>query len=378
MKRAAKTYVDISKVLASEIFGGKYAARGSFPSLTRIVSRFKVSRPTAVRVVDDLKRKGLVSIHPGSGTFVTRQALTRKIGILVPGARHSEFFPSVCREISRLAQQEGLTLVFGEIPSDDPEVRVKRAKKLARQFVDEGVSGVVLHPVEFLEDAERRNREILAIFDAAKVPVVLVDCDIVASPGRSEYDVAGIDNFSAGWRMAEHLVASGAKRLAFVRKPGCATSVQNRFNGMAGFVRTVPGGRLSMLSVSPSDLAAVRSALSRRPRPDAIVCRNDHQAALLLHTLRKLGKRVPEDVLVMGCNDADYAAVLDPSLTTVSLPREDIARTAFDLLVGRMAEPTLPPRMCHLPAPLVVRESTQRATGKRGKWEKRESRKCKA
>ena len=104
---------------------------------------------------------------------------------------------------------------------------------------------------------------------------------------------------------------------------------------------------------------AVKKLLSRRPRPEAIICRNDHQAAHLLVTLRSIGKRVPEEVSVAGFNDVGYASILSPSLTTVHLPCEDIARQAFAFLRERIGNPGIPTRECYLSAPLVLRGSTR-------------------
>jgi len=98
------------------------------------------------------------------------------------------------------------------------------------------------------------------------------------------------------------------------------------FEGARAVVTAVKG-RLRERSLDVGNDAPVKRLLLRRPRPHAIICRNDHQAANLLVTLRELGKRVPEDLLVAGFNDVEYASILSP-------------------------------RECYLPAPLVERTST--------------------
>ena len=96
----------------------------------------------------------------------------------------------------------------------------------------------------------------------------------------------------------------------------------------------------------------------RRERPDAIACYNDRQAALLLQTLAKLGRSVPDDILVAGFDDVQYAKLTIPQLTTMHQPCAEIAAEAFRLLLDRIRNQQLPPRQVLLDAPLVVRGST--------------------
>ena len=96
----------------------------------------------------------------------------------------------------------------------------------------------------------------------------------------------------------------------------------------------------------------------RRERPNAIACYNDRQAALLLQTLDKLGKRVPDDVLVAGFDDVQFAKLTIPQLTTMHQPCEEIAKSVFRLLLERIRNPQLPTRSVLLDSALVVRGST--------------------
>ena len=137
--------------------------------------------------------------------------VSRKIGLIVPGVAYSEFFQPIVGEISRLSQEQGYTLLFGNITSKDPAKRAAQAKRFAKTLVKEGVSGVICQPLEFVEDSERLNQEIVSIFDVARVAVVFFDCDFVLPPGRSNYDVVGINNYDAGYRLGDHLMAKKAK-----------------------------------------------------------------------------------------------------------------------------------------------------------------------
>ena len=115
-----------------------------------------------------------------------------------------------------------MDLVAGDIFAVDHDERAKQAERLARHFASVGVAGVIMQPVGFSENANQLNGIIADILDKAGIPVVLVDYDIATPPGRSKYDLVAIDNFSAGRKVAAHLLEVGAKRICCLLRRLCA------------------------------------------------------------------------------------------------------------------------------------------------------------
>ena len=356
-----KRYIDIAEQLLADIREGKYRACRSFPSLTKIMRRFGVTRVTAMRSVDELKRRGVISVSPRSGIAVKK--MNRTIGLILPGVAYSEFFSAIMSGISRQCQHEGYGLLFGDVYSKRHDVRAQQAKALAKSFAQKHVAGVIFQPIEFVNDATRINKEIVGILSDAGIPVVLIDYDIVPPPERSAFDLVGINNFDAGRRLAAHLIAAGAKNIHFLMRRNWASSVVNRLAGVNSAIFG-EGSNIcpNVLHANPEDTATVRAYLKKH-KPDAIICGNDTAAAYLKHTLDALGKRVPEDIMLAGFDDAQFASVMTPQLTTIHQPCDDIAFMAFRALQERMNGVTLPPREIFLPAPIVVRKSTARETG---------------
>lgn len=346
--------------LKQDILNGKYAS-GKFPSERVLMRRFNASRSLIRNVIRELKFEGFLVCRQGSGTFVTKGArnLGGCIGLVIPGVLHEEIFPPICHEISNIAQKEGFNLLLSDITEEDFELRAARIRALVEEYIKQNVSGVIFQPLEFLKDSPRINAEIVQALVNAGVSVVLLDYDFVPSPGRSEYDLVGIDNFEAGRRMGEHLVQAGAKRIAFMMKDNWAFSVLNRCEGVR-HVAVAKGcaARNFVLYAEPEDSAAVAKFLRGRNAPDAIVCGNDTVAAHLLVTLRKLGIEVPGKVKVAGFDDVAHAALVQPALTTIRQPCRDIARVLFEVLFRRMRERDRPPCTIYLNAPLIVRDST--------------------
>jgi LacI family transcriptional regulator len=103
---------------------------------------------------------------------------------------------------------------------------------------------------------------------------------------------------------------------------------------------------------------AVAELLARVPDVDALMCANDLIALGALDVLRAAGRRVPEDVAVVGMDDTDLAAASWPSLTSVSLGSAERGKAAAELLLERLQGGDREPRLVTVPPELVIRAST--------------------
>jgi LacI family transcriptional regulator len=208
------------------------------------------------------------------------------------------------------------------------------------------------------------NPVVLGMFDRKKIPVVLLDCDIVPFPQRSGYDVVGVNDLEAGARIANHLLSVGAKNIYFLIGKLYPTTFASRLAG-AQFALQLAGMKVSkggdVLYAEADDLKSLKRYLKRQKSPpDAFICSNDVIAAVFKQTLEAAGLRVPQDVMLTGFADLPVASLMSPKLTTVHQNREQMARAAFDRLMARIANPDLPPCDIFLPSQLVVRDSTSR------------------
>jgi DNA-binding LacI/PurR family transcriptional regulator len=98
-------------------------------------------------------------------------------------------------------------------------------------------------------------------------------------------------------------------------------------------------------------------------RPTAIFATNDLLAIGALRSIRDRGLRVPADVSLVGCDDAEFAAYLDPPLTTVRIPLEEMASRSAAILLDLIFQRAAPPIQVMVPSHLVVRGSTTAAGG---------------
>ena len=353
-------YRKVLETLKEEILRGKYSSGSAFPSKAMLIRRFGISNLTAVKVVSKLKDEGLVRSTQGCGTFVTKTASSRKIGLIVPGVACTDFFQPIVSEINQLARKEDYTLLFAEVFSMDRDERVHQVRELAAEFIKKRVAGVIYEPLAEPGGAEP-NEHILRVFKRARIPVVLIDCDIVPFPQRSDYDVIGVNDVEAGAKIANHLLSVGARKIHFLISKLCPTTFLNRLYGAeAELIRAGRFKKGSVLYAEPEDVAALKRHIRKNGKPDAFVCSNDPSAVVFKKTLEAAGLSIPKDVMLTGFADMPMASLTTPPLTTIRQDRNQLGGVAFRRLLQRIAEPDLPANEILFPAPLVVRESTTR------------------
>jgi DNA-binding LacI/PurR family transcriptional regulator len=361
--RALPKHRHVFETLKDEILSGKYDAHRRLPSEAQLVRRFRISRPTISRAMRDLKTAGLLDRRPGSGTYLSQTARPSNgfFGMIIPGYGSTEIFTPICAEIARRSQQAGYTLLLGDSSSTDLETRANQALELCAQYARQEVAGVFFEPLELIPGREAINQEIIRILSASRIPVVLIDRDIAHFPGRSAYDLVGIDNLAAGYRLAAHLITAGARAITFVARPGSAPTVLQRIAGVHDALLNagIHWAPEQIAYGNPDDEAFARRVVGRsvKRRPDALICANDATAARLMVTLTRLGVTVPKDIRLASFDDVQYASLLSPPLTTIRQPCEQIGAVAVQTLLQRLREPDTPPREILLDAKLIVRGS---------------------
>ncbi|GGL00415.1 LacI family DNA-binding transcriptional regulator [Mangrovihabitans endophyticus] len=165
----------------------------------------------------------------------------------------------------------------------------------------------------------------------------------VIGPGFDRVPSHDVDTPSAMRASLRHLVTGGRRRIAMLTGPAWVPSMRRPYaayrDGMAGHgwpVRTVAGG----LSTASGRAGAV-AALRRWPDLDAVVASTDLTALGVLEALADSGRRVPDDVAVIGFDDVPLAQLGRPPLTTATHPVEQIVAGAVGTLLSGGADPGL-------------------------------------
>ena len=348
----------IYEELLSEIQSGVYQPGDRLPSEALLCERFDASRITVAKAFENLQREGLVLRRPGSGTYVERPAEEEpmRFGVLIPELGATEIFEPICHGILNAPSARSHSLAWGNT-AELARASQNGAESLCRQYIAQKVNGVFFAPVEYADDKEPTNRRIADMFARANIPLVLLDRCLERYPDRCEFDLVGIDNQRAGYVLTRHLLRAGAKRIVFAARPNSAPTVEGR---AAGYREALwagqDGSHGKVILADFEDTKAVRQMLDRE-RPDGIVCANDVTAAKLMATVIALGRRVPEDIRIVGLDDVSYAKYLPTPLTTLRQDCTEIGAVAMFVMLERIKRPSHPVMDVRVKTELVVRAS---------------------
>jgi DNA-binding LacI/PurR family transcriptional regulator len=199
-----------------------------------------------------------------------------------------------------------------------------------------------------------------ADFDYASlgIPLVLCGRPVASSSALSYVDA---DNVGGAEAAVRYLLDSGRKAVATIAGP---PDMAPGIDRLLGYRKALAGaGALDSGMIAYGDFSVIsgQHALFRlidhRPGIDAVFAASDLMAAGALHALRRLGRRVPHDVAVIGFDDMPSAQQTDPKLTTVRQPVDAMGVRMVSELLAQIADPAWEPARVVLDTQLILRGS---------------------
>lgn len=188
-------------------------------------------------------------------------------------------------------------------------------------------------------------------------------------PSNAErYSYVDVDNVSGAAHAVAHLASGGRRTIATVTGRRDIAAGEDRLRGYREGIQAA-GLSVDEALVEPGDFTrsggarAMRFLLIKRPQLDAVFVASDLMAAGAMDVLAEAGRRVPEDVALVGYDDDPMAATLQPPLTSVRQPVEEQGREMGRLLLGALSTPGQPPRKVILSTRLEVRLSSAPTAG---------------
>jgi DNA-binding LacI/PurR family transcriptional regulator len=319
----------------------------STATVSRVVNRSPKVRPDTRKAVEKaIKRLGYVP-NRAARSLVTRRTDTIALVVSEPESRvfSDPFFPAIVQGIATAIADTELQLTLLLARGEREHVKVER-------YLRQGhVDGVVLISLHGEDPLPRALTE-------AGIPTVL---NGRPRPGE-RLPYVDADNRGGARAATTHLLSSGRQRVATITGPLDMMVGVDRFDGYVDALRD-SGQRLRKGLVEHGDFGkesgarAMRSLLRRTPGLDAVFVANDPMAIGALDTLHALGRRVPDDVAVIGFDDVADAASTSPPLTTVRQPLEEMTQAMAELLLRRIDNADVDGEFVVCPTHLVHRAS---------------------
>ncbi len=253
------------------------------------------------------------------------------IGVIVPELVHY-YFDSVLKGIEEEASAHGYHIMVAQSGES-----YEREVKLCRSFYESKVCGIIVSQAKDTQQYEHFQR----LIDSG-VPLVFYD-RICTGVNASRVVV---DDYLGAYNAVSYLIDTGCRHIAFFGGPMNLEISKNRFNGYkdALLKHGLPfDERLTRECDNRSAAEEVTMTLFEdEPYPDAFFAINDDTAVGILHTVKNMGMRVPEDVSICGFTNGERATSCDPMLTTVEQRGIRVGEEAANILIGHV-EGTISP-----------------------------------
>lgn len=365
MVRPPKKLQAIYNRLREEIASGERAVGSRLPNEADLAAQFDCSLGTVSKALALLVHEGLVERKARAGSRVisraseTQAPLTQldAFAFIYPSEQHEGIWRTV-RGFQDAAREAGRRVVMLTTGLD-----YQKESEFISRLSEFDVRGAVVYPIIPTPQEQVRLSQMLV---NRKFPVVLAEVNL---PGLG-CDSVVIDGFHAGYTMTRHMISRGAKRIGYFSNFAWAPFMRDRHQGYRWALEeadlTEPEGGVYLDSAMHPDFqnpldeptGMAMNFLSRASQLDAVVCADDFLALGCIAAARKLGRRVPDDLLVTGIDG--YTSLADSmgvALTTYRIPFEEMGRQAFAALGRAVQAGRASSTETQLRGAIVLRES---------------------
>jgi DNA-binding LacI/PurR family transcriptional regulator len=301
-----------------------------------------VREKTAERVRKVIAKFGYI---PNGGARSLSSGRSSLIGVIISDITNP-FFPDLIRSIEQLAGDHSYDVIFANTNYDPV-----RLEHCIQRMMERRVDGIAILTSEMHDGA-------VELLKRQSVPVVTLQSYIQESSFRT----IRVDHATGIREAVQHLIDLGHRDMAFIAGPHSLWSANRRRElFLAEFARNnlkIPAAWLLEGDHRvEGGFHAATKLLSLKRRPTAILCSNDLTALGALNAIHEAGLQVPRDFSLLGFDDIDLVKLVRPHLTTIRIPRSEIATQAFFSLIAAKRDGRTAPQIT-ISTKLIVRNST--------------------
>ena len=301
--------------------------------------------PKTQKKVWDLAKK--LNYRPNQVARSLRLGNSKTIGLVIADISNV-FYSVIAKSIEEKASLNGYSIIFmssGENP--------KKEEEILRVLMNKGVDGLIL-------STSFSDKNQMLQLRASNIPFVLIDRYVPSV--KTNYVVSG--NYQGAFDMTEHLLSLGRTRIALLYvTPLHLTTMKHRISGYQDALRKNGHQVKSKLTREiPYDnikenMEKVLKELILVEKIDSVFFLNNKLTLAGLDVLKRLNIRIPYDISVVSFDDIDLFRFSYPTITSVSQPKEEIGKVAFEVLLNQINNREAKIQQIVLPVKLNIRES---------------------
>ena len=331
--------------------------RSLVPTIKEVAQRAGVSTATVSRALSGsagvreplrsriLEAARSLSYRPNRAARDLRVRSSRAVGVLIPDIENP-FFTSLVSGIEDALRNTDYSLLLASYN----EVPAQEARRL-ELFRAEGVRGLIFA-------ASRAPSSLYTELEKSGMALVAVS----RSGPRLRIDQVTVANREGAHAATAHLIQLGHKRIAIINGPLVLTTASERQEGYEDALREAGIAVDENLVIhcpfkQTAGYSAMRRILELADLPTAVFAGSNLLTLGALQAIHERHLAIPGDMAIVGFDEMPWAMSLSPPLTTVAQPAFEVGRTAAELLLARIREPSVARRQVVLETQLIVRSS---------------------
>ncbi len=317
-------------------------ANTSITTVSRVINNSGyVKMETRKRIEETIKTLGYKPLERSGGAKATKT-----FGLIVPNIENP-FYGKMANHLSSVANSFNYNLLFINIKCID-----ENKDEVLIDLLNNRVNGLIYA-------SSYRSLEIAHLAQDKGIPVVVLDREITTDKITS----VSVNNNYGAFIATEHLIKLGHKNIAYI---GASENMEISTKRKTGYLRALEANNISVDErqicygnyTMQSGFECAEMLLKDNQEITAVLAVNDLMAIGVINYLHKSGRKVPEDVSVLGFDNIELAGSITPSLTTVEYPIERMSEVVIELLLRQINDTGNSVEALTLFPKLVVREST--------------------
>lgn len=319
-------------------------AKVSVSTVSYVLNKKKVVKPdTKQRILQAVEEVGYRPNQVARG-LKTRRTYT--LGVIVPDITN-EFFTQIVRGIEDTADRDGYSTILCNTDND-----AQKEKKYIETLMSKDIDGLIFIGTGETQDIAEEN-------DA--IPVVVVDRKL-----GNGLNFITVDNVRGGYMATDYLLGKKKSEVAFLTG---ALSIRTFFDRMTGYINALRdhGVKYNKLLIRECEFStdggyrALSGMIEEGVGIDSVFAANDFIALGAIRALMEQGRRIPEDISIVGFDDIALSSIYMPALTTIRQPKYEMGQKAAEIILEEIREKASgrkESKQIILEPSLVIRETT--------------------